>query len=203
MLDMSSALKTRHISRFEKSDFYTLSMWKEPTFTFLAWALPSFLFVLWSQNYAPDVEFYQNAIKEGIGPNLWNLIGSLALFMFGWSVVLSGWDSLRKGARLILLNTYSIGSLTFGLLFGQLVTNFPTENVKWWQQGLFGVTSIGLFVMLIGYNFSIWYLSFLLGDAAGNKSRFLINLEQMNFIWRAAIGLAVATLVTILFFSEK
>lgn len=166
---------TEKLSIFEKGDFVPGNhLWGAVTI-FLAWSLPAFLFVVWADKFYPDVEFYQSAIREGVGPNLWNTIGSFGLFAFGLALSLSSFSIPSLVAKQILINTYAIGCLAFGLLVGQWYL-LPFNELVWWQQGLFGVTSALLLIIVLLYNMAIWYLSFLIQNSPDKKSRFLVRL---------------------------
>lgn len=129
---------SQQFSHFERSDFIPNESLKEAFTIFFAWALPAFLFVLWANTFYPEVEFYQAAINEGIGPNLWNSIGSFGLFAFGVAVIFSKFSTAALVAKQILSSTYAIGCLTFGLLVGQWCVLLSMEGMVWWQRGWFG-----------------------------------------------------------------
>tara|TARA_R110001599_G_C12276626_1_gene662548 strand:- start:7758 stop:8357 length:600 start_codon:yes stop_codon:yes gene_type:complete len=190
-------------SHFEKDDINPGTEIKEALFVFCAWALPAFGFVLWANKYYPDVEFYQSAISEGVGPNLWNAIGAFGFFSFGIAIVLSKLSLPAKVARHILSNTYAIGCLTFGLIVGQWCILIFNQELVWWHRGLFGVTSGFLLVIVFLYNLIVWYMYYLIKNDGDGKSPFLVKLEQMNFLWRLFIGLVVALLITVIFLSER
>lgn len=185
-------------SVFGKSDIIPNTELKEAFRIFLWWSLPSLIFVLWAENFRPEVCFYQEAIGEGIGPNLWNTIGAFGFFLFGAALTFSGSTWLCRAAKTVLLNTYAIGSLTFGLLLGQWLTEVSDLNLVWWKQGLFGITSGVLIVVLFSLNFAVWYLSFLLGDELGEKSSFRRTLSSMAW-WRIPIGLFLMSIISFTF----
>lgn len=192
----------QQFSHFEKADFMPKKEIKEAILVFSAWSIPAFVFVLWANRYYPDVEFYQIAISEGLGPNLWNAIGSFGLFTFGVAVIFSKFMFPATVARQILSNTYAIGCLTFGLLVGQWALLITNEGLIWWHRGLFGVTSSFLLVIVFAYNLIVWYLHYLIKNEEDYKSAFLCKLEQMHWLWRALIGLFVALTITVIFLSE-
>lgn len=188
---------------FEWEDILPRRTVSEAVCVFIAWAIPSFSFVLWSNIYYPNVEFYQSAINEGIGPNLWNAIASFGFFAFGLAIILSKYTWTSIIARHILSNTYAIGCLSFGLLLGQWWLMLFDPQYIWWHRGVFGVTSGFLLVIAFLYNMVIWYMYFLIRNESGSKSSFLFKLEQMNFFWRFLIGSVLILIVSIIFLSEK
>lgn len=193
----------QRINQFERSALIPDGSLKKAFNIFLAWAFPAFLFVMWANIFYPEVEFYKKAISEGIGPNLWNAIGSFGLFAFGVAVVFSKFATPALIAKQILSNTYAIGCLTFGLLVGQWCVILSLEELIWWQRGLFGISSGLLLIVVFLYNLAIWYLSVLVQNEAGRKSNFLAKLEHMHWVYRAAIGLCVSLLITLIFLSEN
>jgi hypothetical protein len=192
----------KQFSHFEWNDIYPGAYIKEALIVFSSWVFPAFIFVVWSSVYYPHVEYYQSAISEGIGPNLWNVIGSFGFFAFGVAIVFSKYLLPVRVARYILFNTYAIGSLSFGLLLGQWWLLLVNQELIWWHRGLFGVTSGFLLAIIFFYNIAIWYLSFLIRIESNEKSPFLIKLEKMNVLWRIVIGSFMTLLITIIFFFE-
>lgn len=63
-------LLSQQFNHFERGDVIPGDNFKEALSIFLAWALPAFLFVLSVDAFFPEVNFYQAAISEGVGPNL-------------------------------------------------------------------------------------------------------------------------------------
>ena len=82
-----------------------------------------------------------------------------------------------------------------GLLAGQVVGNVAQAEFLWWQKGLYGVTSVTLFILLFLMNAATKYMCFLIDRNGDEKSRFLDKLEQMHWSWRAAIGLFSSMLI--------
>jgi len=196
-MSMKNYLSER-FSIFEKSDFLPREQIWEAVLVFSAWAIPAFMFVLWANAYYPEVEFYKKAITEGIGPNLWNAIGSFGFIAFGIAIVFSSFEAPSIFARQLLSNTYAIGCLTFGLLVGQWCL-LPFSELVWWQRGFFGVTSVFLLLVVLVYNLVVWYLSFLIKNTDNQKSAFLSRLEQLHWVWRAAFGIFVSVVSLLVF----
>lgn len=186
MISMKRYL-SEEFSIFDTNDFLPREQIGGAIKVLSAWAVPAFIFVLWADTYYPNVEFYKNAITEGIGPNLWNAIGSFGLFSFGIALAFSPLKTPSLFATQLLSNTYAIGCLTFGLLVGQWCL-LPFSELVWWQQGLFGVTSVFLLLLVFVYNLFVWYLSFLIHNSRIDKSKFLGKFEQLHWVWRAGIG---------------
>lgn len=174
-------------AHFDFGDINPKPYLKEPITDFLAWCIPSIIFVVITTLYYPDIEFFRSAIGEGIGPNFWNLMGLLGYVGFALSILFLEVEWLAIATRNILMSTYSIGALSFGLLTGQLITA-DLSNSVWWVKGLFGVTSIFVMLILFLINFFLWYLAFLLRNTSDKKSTFLKKLEQMHLFWRFGIA---------------
>ncbi|WP_444927710.1 hypothetical protein ACJJI4_08310 [Microbulbifer sp. TRSA002] len=188
---------------FEESDFVPGDSIRGAIIIFLAWTVPAFLFVLWANRYYPEVEFYQAAINEAIGPNLWNAIGAFGFLSFSVAAMFPQFSTPSLVSRQILINTYAIGCLTFGILLGQWFTFLSTDDLVWWQRGLFGITSGFLLVIVLFLNLLVWYLGFLLTSDSGKKSRFLRGMEQLNGLIRIPLGLLSAAIIIWVFLSEK
>lgn len=189
---------SKNLDLFEKSDVVPgKEAWKA-IIVFLVWALPAFLFVVWATKFYPQNELFQSAIKEGIGPNLWNIIGMFGLFSFGIALSLSNFSILALMAKQILTTTYGIGCLTFGLLVGQWYF-LPLSGLTWWQQGLFGVTSVLLFVILFLYNLVVWYLCFLLQSSRNRSSNFLVKFKKLHWSYRMGSGLSISCIALLVF----
>ncbi len=204
MRDKIKLFLNKEFSHFNGTDFWPGENWTEAITIFLAWVIPSCLFVIWSNTYYPEVKFYQKAITEGLGPNLWNAIGSFGFLAFGVAVVFSHFSAPRNIAYTVLSNTYGIGCLTFGLLLGQWFTLLPNTQLVWWKVGLFGITSAFLLIIFFFYNLAIWYLSFLLKSNKDNqKSIFLDKLEKMHWLWRIGIGVSLVAIIIVIFLSES
>jgi len=193
----------RQINIFDKYDFWVGRQWTEAVSVFSWWAGPAFVIVILANAYQPDSEFYQKAISEGIGPNLWNLLGSFGLFTFGLAVILPNHEWPSMVAEKILSNTYAMGCLTFGLLLGQWVLVLNTSSLIWWKTGLFGVTSGLLLVIVLFYNLVVWYLSFIIRNRHRMRSPLIIKLQQFGVLPRVAIGGGTCMLIVFLLASAK
>lgn len=196
-------LLKEQFKHFKKQDFYPGSRIIEAVQVFMAWSVPAFLFVIWATIYHPEVTFYQEAIRQGIGPNLWHVIGSFGFFVFGIAVVFSRYSLFSVVAKKILSNTFAMGSLTFGLVFGQWCILFGQDDLIWWERGLYGITSGLLLIIFVILNFVIWYMSFLIENNGKIKSVVLIKLDQVHWIWKFILGLGFCTLITYAFFAVK
>src|SRR5699024_481622 len=85
---------------------------------FLYWTIPAFSFVLivdFIGNYRSVIS-YQKAIFQGIGPILWNVIGTFGLAFFWLSITFSKSKFIALTAYKLLDNVFAIGSLSLGLL---------------------------------------------------------------------------------------
>ena len=186
------------ISIFDRNDLHPKGEAWNALIVFSSWAVSSFLFVVWASTYHPENQFYQAAIDEGIGPNLWNAIGSFGLFSFGVAILTPTLRMPSSIAKTILSNTYAIGCLTFGLLVGQWVL-LPYHELSWWQQGLFGITSSFLLAIVFVLNLVAWYLSFLIDNSPQKKSGFIDKLTKTHWLWRAGLGLSISGISLLVF----
>ncbi|WP_194435172.1 hypothetical protein [Vibrio fluminensis] len=161
--------------------------------SFFSWFLPAFLFVLWSSYCYPESEFYSKAINEGKAPNFWNLIGSLGVLLFGACLLLPKTRGISYVTNRVLLNTYSVGCLTLGLVVGQLFF-LPYDTLTWWQAGLFGSGVVVSLFFVICFNLIVWYLAFL----TSRYSQFLDKMATLSVFYRLPISLTVMSLMVYL-----
>jgi len=190
-------------SEFEIQDFDPRTQWGSAWSIFGAWAIPSFLFVYCVETYRPENEYFIKAIDQAIGPNLWNVIGSFGLCLFGMAIIFSNIETIAKVTNKILFGTYSIGALTLGVLTGQWLFVANKSELIWWQVGIFDIKSAIFLVILLALNCFIWYLTFLLKTDTGNKSTPLTKLENMNLSWRVSTGLGIIVLIIYGFLTQE
>ncbi|MBE2889657.1 hypothetical protein [Geobacter anodireducens] len=200
---MFGKIKTT-FSHFRKEDFSPWSGRNEAIIIFAAWAVPAFLFILLVHLLAKyrSVEYFTQAIAEGIGPHLWNVIGVFGFFLFGAALLFPSRTYLAFAANRILVNTYAIGSLMFGILFGQLVTGLSNATLEKWKLWLFGFAFVVLFLVVFIINLFTWYLSFLIYCEKG-KTSFISKIEQLGVGSRIAISLLIMLLPVCLMFAER
>ncbi len=190
----------KEFSYFNRKDLWSKKQFLIALGIFLIWALPAFIIVFLYSKYFPNSAFLCGAITEGIGPNLWNFIGSLGLISFGLTLIFSkNIKFLEIISVKILSTTFAIGSLTFGLLLGQWYFLLTTSNLVWWIIGFLGVTSGLLILVIFLCNLVIWYLLFLIAEENEEKSQFLNSLEKMHFIFRFIIGIIIISITSVLF----
>jgi hypothetical protein len=193
----------QQLNIFEKSDVAPNEHWNHALIVFSAWFFSSFLFVLWANAYYPDAKMYHSAINEGIGPNLWNVIGSFGIFSFGAAIVFcnSKWAPLV--AEKILSNTFAIGCLTLGLLTAQWLTLIKNSEMIWWKTGLFGITSGFLIIVVCIYNLGIWYMGYLVQSRDNHPSKFIIKMRRVNLLVRILIAFIICSVVAVLFLNPQ
>ena len=122
---------------FDRAALWSSSVAKEGALVVFLWAAPSFLIVWLVASYRKFVPsaYLEAAISEGIGPHLWNVVGTLGLALVGLALVFPRSRLIARSAYHVLINTYAIGGLSFGLLFGQLATALASaaENLASWK----------------------------------------------------------------------
>lgn len=168
---------------FDRHALWSQNVLKEGGSLIFWWAAPSFVLALLVDHYRGHIptSYLETAISEGISPHLWNVIGTVAFVLFGLTLLFPRWKFLSKSAYNVLINAYAIGGLSFGLIFGQLVTAIASasENINAWKMWLMGTGSIFLIFVSLSLNFSLWYLGHLTGSGESN-SEFLRRVEQVN-----------------------
>lgn len=108
------------LQQFDRTALWSSHIAKEGALIVFWWAAPAFLivwFVARYREYVPSA-YFEAAISEGIGPHLWNVVGTLGLLLVGLALLFPGSRFIARSAYQVLINTYAIGGLSFGLLFG-------------------------------------------------------------------------------------
>jgi hypothetical protein len=192
------------LALFDRSALWSTQVAKEGAFVAFWWGLPAFLVVWCVANYPHYLpsSYLSAAISEGIGPHLWNAIGTLGLVLVGLALLFPKSKYLAKSAYQVLTNTYAIGGLSFGLLFGQLATSIASANIQQWKLWLLGVGGGFLAIQLLFLNFSLWYLGHLMVSRESGDG-FLSRVERMHLRLRVPAAVLIAGLPVVLLFAEK
>ncbi|VVE84324.1 hypothetical protein [Pandoraea sputorum] len=145
----------------------------------LAWAVLSFLAVCGIACFGEHLpsQYLNDAVSQGIGPTLWNVVGVLGMALFGFGVMFPEVRWVTNAAREVLVSTYGIGSLMFGLLAGLLLTSFPelAAKVEIGRALAMGLSGIILLSAAGVLNFAVWCLGALMVQSDGEGA----------FLWRA------------------
>lgn len=190
---------------FDNKSFLDRNMMIQGIIIFLCWVIPSFTFV-WIINhfhqYVPHI-YLEAAIAEGIGPHLWNVLGTFALMLFGLSILFPKSKLLIKSSYQILTNTFSIGGLMFGLLFGQLFTKIVSvsQTLSNWKIWLFSTGFTILAIQAFLLNFAFWWIASLTVERENNNAYKVF--EQLTMPIRLALFVLFSILPTYLLFLEK
>jgi len=192
------------LALFDRSALWSTQVAKEGAFVAFWWGLPAFLVVWCVANFPHSLPllYLSAAISEGIGPHLWNVIGTLGLVLVGLALLFPKSKYLAKSAYQVLINTYAIGGLSFGLLFGQLATSIASANIQQWKLWLLGVGGVFLAIQLLLLNFSLWYLGHLMVSREFG-SDFLSRVERVHWRLRVLAAALIAGLPVVLLFAEK
>lgn len=191
---------------FDRAALWSSNVAKEGAFVIFWWAAPSFL-IVWLvaryREYVPSA-YLEAAISEGIGPHLWNAVGTLGLVLVGFALLFPGSRFIARSAYQVLINTYAIGGLSFGLLFGQLATALASAaaNLASWKAWLMGAGGVFLAVQVLALNFSLWYLGHLMASREASDG-FLHRVERVALRLRLVAFLFLAVLPIALLFMEK
>lgn len=191
---------------FDRGALWSPQILKEGGSVIACWAIPAFAIVFLVDRYRehlPSV-YLEAAISEGIGPHLWNVIGTLALVLVGLAFLFPRSSLVAKSAYQVLINTYAIGGLSFGLLFGQLATALVSAsvNVAAWKAWLMGAGSAFLATQALLLNFSLWYLGHLMASREQHDG-FLHRVERVSLRLRVAAFMLFSALPVTLLFMER
>ena len=191
------------LSRFKCRDVNPGKKWRGAGLIFASWAIPAFMFVVLVSflETSRDVSYYQDAISQGVGPKLWNVMGAFGFALFFVSLVFPKIRCFAIAAKQVLLNVFAIGALTFGLLFGQFICLIPELDKYFdgWQFYFFGPVIVVLLVAVALLNLATWYMSYLIQW----RGRFRVKISQMSVVTRTVFGTAFALLPLWLLWVEK
>jgi hypothetical protein len=160
---------------FDRGALWSPQILKKGSSVIACWAIPAFVIVCLVDRYREYLPsaYLEAAISEGIGPHLWNVIGTLALVLVGLAFLFPRSKLVAISAYQVLINTHAIGGLSFGLLFGQLATALvsASANVAAWKAWLMGAGSVFLATQALLLNFSLWYLGWAFNGFTRAKRR--------------------------------
>jgi len=191
---------------FDRETLWSPQILKKGGLVAACWAIPAFAIVCLvarCREYLPSM-YLEAAIAEGIGPHLWNVIGMLGLSLAGLAFLFPRSKLLAKSAYQVLINTYAIGGLSFGLLFGQLTMALASAsaNVTAWKAWLMGSSSALLAILVLLLNFSLWYLGHLMASRE-ERDGFLHRVEQVDLRLRVVAFILFTVLPVSLLFMER
>jgi hypothetical protein len=192
------------LALFDRTALWSSKVAKEGVLVAFWWAVPAFFLVCSVEKFHQKLPstYLEAAISEGIGPHLWNVIGTLGLVLVGFALLFPKSKYVAKCAHQVLINTYAIGGLSFGLLFGQLATSIASANIEQWKLWLLGVGGVFLAIQLLLLNFSLWYLGHLMVSREFG-SDFLNRVERVHWRLRVFAAALIAGLPVVLLFAEK
>jgi hypothetical protein len=89
MHKLRTYLRTQ-LQPFDRTALWSSHVAKEGLLVVFWWAVPSFAIVLLVAHYRDHLPsaYLESAISEGIGPHLWNVIGTLGLVLVGFALLL-------------------------------------------------------------------------------------------------------------------
>jgi hypothetical protein len=172
---------------------------------FCLWVVPAVAFVLavsWLESFR-RADYLQAAISQGIGPELWNVIGCFGFSLFGLALLWPRARITRLAAHHVLANAFGIGALTFGLLLGQSIVAIAGATVEAWQAWFFGVSVTLLFLISALFNLAAWYGALLTSPAAQQDGGFLHWWSGRPLLLRGSLALLLMLLPIALLIAER
>lgn len=200
---MTAFLRSQ-LSIFTSSDFSPRPAISNAATVFFGWAIPAFVGVMFARwlGHHRSVEYLNKAISEGIGPHLWNVVGAIGIVLFGLFLILPTQQRIATAANNALKNTYAIGCLTFGVLFGQWLYAFHTTTFEGWQAWANALGFGSLFLDLFVLNFAVWYMGYLSAPDRLNTG-FASKLASVNLRLRILIGTTLGFLTLFFLLTVK
>ncbi|WGS50156.1 hypothetical protein LFL96_01210 [Paraburkholderia sp. D15] len=187
LLNRIQAWVRRHTCHFNCSDFWPGRELKQAAIVLAAWALPAIVGVVvtdWLGRYR-SVRYLQISIQEGIGPHIWNVFGVLGMVLTGFLIAVPRQKWLAIAAYQVMLNTYALGALMFGLLLGKWICVIVPQDAY----SLVTVTR-SMFAVAIFLNLLIWYVAFLVSPARLDTG-FMRSVAQTKPQFRLPFALAI------------
>ena len=177
--------------KFVNHDFSPEVAHKEAILTFVLWFVSALFYVVAVKRISSfrSVYYFEEAISQGIGPVLWNVIGVLGMSMFSLAVMMPNVKAFSVAAKHVLENVFVVGALTLGLLTGQLVNLAPGLEANFEEWKLFLLVPIIIVILGLGifFDFMIWYFSQLVSW----QGAFMLKLQKVSWMLRVPCGLAV------------
>ncbi|MBR8212420.1 hypothetical protein KDW61_27525 [Burkholderia cenocepacia] len=176
-----------HTRAFRRSDFWPGRMLWQAAIVAAAWALPAIAGVVvtdWLGSHR-SVKYLQMAIQEGIGPHIWNVFAVLGLMLVGLLIAAPRQGWLAVAAHQVLQNTYSLGALMFGLLFGEWICLSASQHTF-----VFIMTAGLMFAFAFCLNLTIWYVAFLVSPARLNIG-FMHSVAQLAPQFRLPLAVVI------------
>lgn len=162
------------------------------------WMAPAFTYVWFVSKVVPS-SYLEAAILEGLGPHLWNVMGSLGIIFFGFAVLFPRSKCFATGAHHILTNAHAVGALAIGLLLGQLTTELASApaNIAIWRFWLIGLGGAFVLLLVFLFNFCLWYLGYL-ATSTRCSVNFFGCVEKLSLRFRAGSLCFLLVLVAVL-----
>ncbi len=198
LLTVRTKLKSAFVI-FEKADFKPSTGWRECFVTSSWWIGPTFFSVLvvdWLRKFR-TTEYLNKALTQGVSPELWNVIGTMGLFLLGLSIVTAKTDFLHrclsKASSRVLLITFEIGLFALGIMLGQLLRTFSKAQLPAWQAWFWGIRFGVLLTIVFGLNIAVWYLARVSHYGKG-KAPIMSKLARWSLPVDIIVGATVAVL---------
>jgi len=126
----------------------------------LLWVIPIFISV-WGVHFlffknADTYMYYQKAINQSISPELWNIIGTFAIFIFGVGMLFKI-EKLIKISGEFFYYVSTMGFIMIGVLMAQVTIVFSLNKMDPRIEFLYGITFISAFFIFIFLTGVLWY----------------------------------------------
>ena len=121
------------------------------------------------------MSYFTEAINQGIGPVLWNVMGVIGILVGALSFMMPRVKYFSKMSQQILINTYAVGSFSFGLLAGRAVTehSHSKELLNTWATYLYTPVLVFLLLGVFSLNLVVWYFSDIVNENSAARAYLL------------------------------
>ena len=193
---------------FRKENFIPITGWGEYLKISAWWVTPAIIYVLavdLLKNFR-SVEYLETAMNQGISPELWNIFGVFGLALFGLSMVTVKIPTIHRAlaisASKLLLITFEIGLLAFGIMTGKLISAFSEAEFSIWQAWFFGIGFFLLFGIVLSLNTGLWYLARIVFIHDG-LSPFMLAVERLSWGVRFVLSFILIALPVVFLLMER
>ncbi len=188
----------RQLKHFDPHTLWSPNLPVEYGSALFWWIMPAFTYV-WFVSKIARFSYLEAAILEGLGPHLWNVMGSLGIILFGFAVLFPRSKCFATGAYHILANAHAVGALAIGLLLGQLTTGLASApaDIAIWRFWLIGLGGAFMLLLVFLFNFCLWYLGYLATSTQCGVN-FFDCVEKLSFPFRAGSLCFLLVLIAIL-----
>ncbi|HEM8710837.1 TPA: hypothetical protein U2Q76_001797 [Acinetobacter baumannii] len=163
----------RHLSVFRKEMFFSSLEMKNNLYTATRVLGGVFIFIcLTKSNFGfLPINYFNEGIKETVGPHAWNIIGAFGLMALGIFFIFPKIIALSKVAKFLLFVAYSIGLWSWSIMFIEIFFSIPTyfTTLPTWKAFLATILILILITLVFLINYTTLFIGQVLERLENNK----------------------------------